>query len=86
MTVPAADAVEIDALLESAAGALVAGVGITAAFVVGLRGVIRASERLRNGNALAAALWATLAVLAIGAACAAVVIGLGIVAQDSPLA
>ena len=86
MIVPAADAVEIDALLESAAGALVAGVGITAAFAVGLRGVVRASERLRDGSVVMGTLWATLAVLAIGVACAAVVIGLGIVAQDSPLA
>ena len=86
MTVPAADAVEIDALLESVAGALLAGVGITAAFAVGLRGVIRASERLREGSVLVGTLWATVALLSIGAACAAVVIGLGIVARDSPLA
>ena len=46
---------------------------------------MRASERLRDGSVIVGTLWATVAVLAIGAACAAVAIGLGIVAQDSPL-
>jgi hypothetical protein len=83
--IPVAEIVELDALLESVAGALVATVGITAAFAIGLRGVVRASERWRDGNAVIGGLWATLAILAVGAAAAGVVIGVGIVASDSPL-
>jgi hypothetical protein len=83
--IPVAEIVELDALLESVAGALVATVGITAAFAIGLRGAVRASERWRDGNAVIGTLWATLAVLAIGAAGAGVVVGIGIVASDSPL-
>jgi hypothetical protein len=83
--IPAADIVEVDALLESVAGALVAAVGITAAFALGLRGVVRASERWRDGDVLVGGLWATLAIVSVGAAAAGVVIGIGIVASDSPL-
>jgi hypothetical protein len=83
--IPAAEIVDLDALLESVAGALVATIGITAAFVIGLRGAVRASERWRNGNTVIGTMWATLAVLAIAAAGAGVVVGIGIVASDSPL-
>jgi hypothetical protein len=83
--IPVAEIVELDALLESVAGALVATVGITAAFAIGLRGVVRASERWREGNVFVGSLWATLAILAVSAAAAGVVIGIGIVASDSPL-
>jgi hypothetical protein len=83
--IPAAEIVDLDALLESVAGAVVATIGITAAFAIGLRSVVRASERWRNGNTVIGTLWATLAVLAIAAAGAGVVIGIGIVASDSPL-
>lgn len=83
--IPAAEIVEVDALLESVAGALVATVGITAAFAIGLRGVVRASERWREGHAVIGSLWATLAIVAVSAAAAGVVIGIGIVASDSPL-
>jgi hypothetical protein len=67
------------------AGALVTAVGITAAFSIGIRGMVLASERWRNGQTLFGTIWATLAVLALGAAGAAVVIGVAIVAEDSPL-
>jgi hypothetical protein len=83
--IPAAEIVDLDALLESVAGALVATIGITAAFAIGLRGAVRASERWRNGNTVIGTMWATLAVLAIAAAGAGVVVGIGIVASDSPL-
>jgi hypothetical protein len=83
--IPVAEIVELDALLESVAGALVATVGITAAFAIGLRGVVRASERWRDGNVVIGSLWATLAIVAVSAAAAGVVIGIGIVASDSPL-
>jgi hypothetical protein len=62
--IPAAEIVELATLLESVAGALIATIGITAAFAIGIRVLVRASERWRNGN---------------------VVIGVGIVASDSPL-
>jgi|Tabmets5t2r1_1033131.scaffolds.fasta_scaffold64946_1 hypothetical protein len=83
--IPAAEIVDLDALLESVAGALVATIGITAAFAIGLRGVVRASERWRNGNTVIGTLWATLAILAIAGAGVGVVVGIGIVASDSPL-
>jgi hypothetical protein len=83
--IPVAEIVYVDALLESVAGALVATLGITAAFAIGLRGVVRASERWRNGNTVIGTLWATLAVVAIAVAGAGVVVGVGIVASDSPL-
>jgi hypothetical protein len=68
VTIPAAEIVELDALLESVAGALIATIGITAAFAIGIRGLVRASERWRNGNVVIGTLWATLTALAMGAA------------------
>jgi hypothetical protein len=85
VTIPAAEIVELDALLESVAGALIATIGITAAFAIGIRGLVRASEGWRNGNVLIGTLWATLAAVAMGAAAVGVVVGVGIVASDSPL-
>jgi hypothetical protein len=84
VTIPAAEIVELDALLESVAGALIATIGITAAFAIGIRGLVRASDRWRNGVVIGT-LWATLTALAMGAAGVGVVIGVGIVASDSPL-
>jgi hypothetical protein len=49
-------------------GALIATIGITAAFAIGIRGLVRASERWRNGNVVIGTLWATLTALAMGAA------------------
>ena len=83
--ITAAEIVELDSLLESVVGALVAAVGITAAFSIGIRGMVRASERWRDGNTLVGTIWATMAMLALGAAGAGVVIGVAIVAEDSPL-
>jgi hypothetical protein len=85
VTIPAAEIAELDALLESVAGALIATTGITVAFAIGMRGLVRASERWRNGNVVIGTLWVTLAAVAMGTAAAGVVIGVGIVASDSPL-
>jgi hypothetical protein len=83
--IPVAEIVELDALLESVAGALVATVAITGAFAIGIRALVHASERWRNGSVVIGTMWATLAALAMGAAGVGIVIGVGIVASDSPL-
>jgi hypothetical protein len=69
----------------SAAGAIIAGLGVTLAFAVGVRGLIRASELREAGRGMAAGVWGTLGAAGLLVAIAGAFAGLLIVASDGPL-
>jgi hypothetical protein len=73
--------VELDSLLQMAAGAALAGVGVTVAFALAVRGMIAAAERRREGSRLAAGGAGALAATALLAGLGAVVVGLLLVAR-----
>jgi hypothetical protein len=79
---PTLATVDLAPVLETVAGSLVAGVGITLAFALGLRGLIRASELRADGRGAGAALAATVGALGLLVAIAGVMIGLVIIAGD----
>ena len=70
---------------ESAAGALIVGLGVTLTFAIGVRGLIRASELRGEGRGLAAGAWATVGAAGLLLAIAGVAGGLLVVAGDGPL-
>ena len=71
--------VELESLLKVAAGATVAGVGVTPAFALPLRGFI-AAELNRQGDRFVSALAGTLAAIGLIAGLGGVIAGLVIVA------
>jgi uncharacterized protein involved in propanediol utilization len=77
--------VDWTSLLESVAGSLVAGVGITVAFSVGLLGLIRAGEAREDGRTLRATIAAAFGTLGLLVAIAGTMFGLLIVAGDGAL-
>ncbi len=64
---------------------MVAGLGVTLAFALGLRGLIRASELRAEGRGLAAGAWGVLGASGLLIAIAGTMGGLLIVASDGPL-
>jgi hypothetical protein len=72
--------VELESLLKVAAGATVAGVGVTPAFALPLRGFIAAAELHRQGDRFVSALAGTLAAIGLIAGLGGVIAGLVIVA------
>ena len=72
--------VDLGPIAEAVAGSLVAGVGITLAFALGLRGLIRASELRSTGNALGATVAAAVGSLGLLIAIGGVMVGLVVVA------
>jgi hypothetical protein len=68
--------VDAKAVWETVAGALVAGVGVTVVFAVSLLGAVRSVDLSRDGRGLAAAAWATTALLAMAVVIAAIVLGI----------
>ena len=82
---PALATVNWDALFEAFAGSLVAGVGITFAFAIGIRGLIHASEARGSGRHLAAGLATAVGALGLLVAIAGTMIGLLIIAGSHPL-
>jgi hypothetical protein len=79
-------AVDWNSLLESVAGSIVAGLGITTALSIGLLGLIRAGEAREDGRALQATIAAGIGALGLLVAIAGTMIGLVIVAGDNALA
>jgi hypothetical protein len=73
--------VETEALLETVAASLIAGVGITGAFSVMIFGVARFADLRRDERPILAALTATVAILALAVTAGGIV--LGIVAMTS---
>ena len=69
-------AIDYEPIWESALVAIVAGVGITAAFAVGVLLVIRQAEMRREQRPLLAGFYGFGAVISLGGAAAAVIIGL----------
>jgi hypothetical protein len=68
--------VDTDALLETVAASLIAGVGITIVFSLAILGAARWAEARRDGRTLAASAAGTLAVIALAASLSAVVVGI----------
>jgi hypothetical protein len=79
-------AVDWNSLLESVAGSIVAGLGITTALSIGLLGLIRANEAREDGRPLQATIAAGIGALGLLVAIAGTMIGLVIVASDNALA
>jgi hypothetical protein len=75
-----ASIVDWEALLETVAAALVAGVGIAIAFSLAIYGVARFAEARRAGASLAAGAAATLAVVALIVCVGAITAGILIIA------
>lgn len=78
--------IDTQALLETVLGSIVAGVGITVAFALSVLGFARAPELREQGRPLVGALFTAIGVACLVTALGAVVVGLAIVAGDSPLA
>ena len=72
--------VDLGPIAEAVAGSLVAGVGITLSFALGLRGLIRASELRSSGDSVGATLAAAMGSLGLLIAIGGVMVGLVIVA------
>jgi hypothetical protein len=80
MTLPAT--VEVDALLETVAASVVAGVGVTLAFALAVRGVIGFVELRAQERPMLAFGFAAMAVLSLLAFAGAIVIGIVIMATE----
>ena len=74
--------VDWEALLETVAAALVAGVGIAIAFSLAIYGVARFAEARRAGASLAAGAAALLAVVALVGCVGAITIGVAVMASS----
>jgi hypothetical protein len=74
--------VDWEALLETVAAALVAGVGIAIAFSLAIYGVARFAEARRAGASLAAGAAALLAVVALVVCVGAITIGIVVTASS----
>jgi hypothetical protein len=75
--------IDTTAVLKVVASALVAGVGVTAVFALGIYGAARSSDMRRINRAGAASLYAVLAVLAVAACLAAIAYGIVLTTQKS---
>jgi hypothetical protein len=67
--------VDTDALWQTIAAALVAGIGTTLVFSLAILGVARFAEASRDGRSLVSALFAALALLGLLATAAAIAFG-----------
>jgi hypothetical protein len=67
--------VDTDALWQTVVYALVASVGVTAAFAIAVRGAARFDDHSRSGRTLPAALSGTVAILGLAATVSAIVVG-----------
>jgi hypothetical protein len=77
-----ASIVDWDALLQVLWVSLLAGVGVTAAYALGLLGASRALESGRDGRVAEAAIFAVVGVVGFAAFVAAIVFGIVILAGD----
>jgi hypothetical protein len=68
--------VDTSAILKTAVGALVAGVGVSVAFALAILGATRFAEMRRDERTIEAGAFAALATLGVGVTAAAVVFGL----------
>jgi hypothetical protein len=68
--------VDTQALWSTVAAAFIAGVGVTFIFSLAILGAARLAELSRDGRPIAAAAFGVLAVVSLGAAAAAIVIGI----------
>lgn len=82
---PTLATVDWEALFEAFAGSLVAGVGITLAFAIGVRGLIAASQLRADERQLAASLATVVGGAGVLVAIAATIVGFLIVAGGDPL-
>ena len=78
----AASVVDWSAILSVIWTSLVAGVGVTGVFALGVLGATRASDLRRNGHAFAAGAYTVLMGLAFAAVVAAVVFGIVVMRQQ----
>jgi hypothetical protein len=76
--------VDWNAIGQSVAGSLVAGIGITLAFAIGVRGLIRASELRGDGRTVMAGVCAAVGATGLLVAIAGAMVGLVIVAGGQP--
>jgi hypothetical protein len=77
-----ASIVDSDALLQVLWVSLIAGVGVTASYAVGMLGAQRALQSGREGRAAEAAIYAVLGVAGFAAFVAAIVFGIVILTAD----
>jgi hypothetical protein len=75
--------VDTDVLAKLVAGAFVAGIGVTAVFGLVIYGSTRFADLRREGNAVGAAFFAGVAVLALLAFAGSVVLGLVVMTHKS---
>ncbi len=73
--------VDTEALLRTIAAAFVAGVGVTFIFSLAIVGAARFADMSRDGRPVAALAFGILGVIALGAAAAAVTIGIIVMTQ-----
>ncbi len=76
-----ATVVDTQALLRTIAAAFVAGVGVTFIFSLAIVGAARFADMSRDGRPVAALAFGILGVIALGAAAAAVTIGIIVMTQ-----
>ncbi len=76
-----ATVVDTEALLRTIAAAFVAGVGVTFIFSLAIVGAARFADMSRDGRPVAALAFGILGVIALGAAAAAVTIGIIVMTQ-----
>ena len=81
MTVLAAALVDGGKLLSVVIASLVAGIGVTIAFAIGVHGALRFADMRRRGRAFEATAFATLAVAGVGVSIAAVGLGIYVMTQ-----
>jgi hypothetical protein len=77
-----ATVVDTDALLDTVAASLIAGVGITIVFSLAIRGAARWADARRDGRPILATAAGTLAVLAVIASLAAVALGIVVMTSN----
>lgn len=77
----AATVIDVNALLETALAAIVAGVGVTLTFSLAILGSIRLAEASRQRSPLEAALYGALALLGFAATVAAIAFGVIVMAS-----
>ena len=75
--------IDTTAVLKVVVSSLVAGVGVTAVFAIGIYGAARASDMRRMNNAGAASRYAVLSVVAVAACLAAIAYGIVLTTQKS---
>jgi hypothetical protein len=68
--------IDTDALLQTIAAALVAGVGVTLIFALAIRGAVRFGEANREGHAASAAVFGVLTLVCLAAVAAAITFGI----------